>query len=342
MLGAFERFGNSAKQVIGGFLMGLVLLPLGVVMQKCAADQMPYDKYFKKTVQVSSSKDIKKESTPIWTEGSYRLTDGSPYRVSTYEGDRFSGEYIQYKVVKRIVIEKKRDKKDKEGRVIGTEYTYSWEDDGTVAESSPNLTVEVNGFRVKFSDFSKKYIERTANSFKYNYNGSRVGEESDRSLQTPTEKDYRDGIYLKELRGYLYNGNDSSMLLAGLSSPNSDSMGPITYKSQEMLVLSYSGYDDTLQSLKDDALAESLVKFIAGTICFMLGFTGIFGPLIKLLDFIPILGDLAIGIIYIICAVVSLLLSILFFIFFKFFWILVALAILIPLGLFAYGKFARR
>ena len=102
---------------------------------------------------------------------------------------------------------------------------------------------------------------------------------------------------------------------------------------QELLVISYGNKEETLRILESQAKTERLFKFIIGTLCFMIGFSGLFGQIIKVLNLIPFLGKLATGVIYFILAIVSLLLSVLFYIFFQIFWLLVAVAIIVPIVL---------
>ena len=350
-----QAFGNNVKAVVGGMLVGICLLPVGVIMQKCAVDQMQYHKYFDKAVAVSDSSDSKiGEETIIKTEGEYTLSDNSPYTVKTEEGDLFEGKYISYSIDRYFPKKEVKETKDSNGN-RRTETTYKWvKEEGGGVSSPDSLTVTVNGFTDKFNSFRQKYIEPETISYKYvkglSSDGSRAGmggeisarllEKYDGMAPKPDEGDIMDNTYLKVLSGYLYDESDKTMTICGIANSGSNQLTPIMGRwGQSMLVVSYGNFTDTLQSTKTSASSERLAKFIIGTLCFIAGFSGIFGPIIKILDFIPVIGDLAIGLIYFILAIVSLILSVLFYIFFQFFWLILALAIIIPLGLFFYGKF---
>ena len=128
------------------------------------------------------------------------------------------------------------------------------------------------------------------------------------------------------------------MTICGIASKSSTDLNPKIKQvplslPQEMLVISYDNVDGTFTALEASAKSERFWKFVGGTLCFMIGFSGLFGPIIKILDFIPFLGKLATSIIYFILAIVSLLLSVLFYVFFQIFWILVAIAVLVPIAL---------
>ncbi|OHD06333.1 MAG: hypothetical protein A2086_13975 [Spirochaetes bacterium GWD1_27_9] len=350
----FEKFGKGVKQVIGGMILGIFLLPVGVFMQKCAVDQMQYHKYFEKAVQVTGANDSKiADSTIIKTEGNYTLSDGSPYTVKVAEGDTYDGQYISYSVSKYIPKKEVREVEDSNGNKK-KEVTFKWEKEGDPVQIAPdNLTVGVNDFSVRFGDFAQKYIPTATKVFKYVPGMSRettrssLGNEMGVSLlgkfnsmpDKPTDQDIYDGVYLKVLDGYVYNPNDNTMTISGIANKGSNSLAPVIGKwGAKMLVVCYGGLADTFTQLKSSANTERLMKFIIGSLCFMFGFAGIFGPILKVLDFIPIIGDLAIGLIYFVLAIVSLLLSVLFYVFFQFYWLLLAIAIIVPLALFFINK----
>lgn len=117
MLNFVEAFGKQVKGVIFGMILGIILLPVGIVMQKCAVDQMQYHKYFDKAIQVTGQSDQKiQESTIVKTEGEYTLSDNSPYTVQTDEGDIFDGQFISYSVSKYIPVKKEREVEDSNGK----------------------------------------------------------------------------------------------------------------------------------------------------------------------------------------------------------------------------------
>jgi len=356
MLNFVEAFGNQVKAVITGMIVGIFLLPIGVVMQKCAVDQMQYHKIYEKAVEVSNNTDSKiQSSTIVKTEGNYSLSDGSPYTVKSAEGDTYPGQYISYSESKFIPVRKERQVEDSNGNKK-TEITYSWEKEGGVVASSPeNLSISVNGFNVKFDNFKQKYIATAEKYFKYK-KGFSYGDNSRSTLgadgsyssnigsgsgmpDKPTQSDIDQGVYIKVLNGYVYEPSDSNMTLSGIASSSSTDLNPVIGKwGQAMLVASYENLQGTFEKLKSSAQGERLMKFIIGTLCFMFGFSGIFGPVIKILDIIPFIGKLANGIIYFVFAIVSLILSVLFYVFFQFYWLILAAAIIIPIVMFVLKK----
>lgn len=235
-----------------------------------------------------------------------------------------------------------------------TEIYYEWEKQGGDIASSPDgLSVAVNGFDVKLNSFKQNYIPSKTEYFKYktgfnneysNSNFSSSGSftkigSGEGMPSTPNQSDINDGVYVKVINGRLYDPADKTMTLSGIASKSSNELNSIKGKwGQEMLVLSYKNLQGAFEELKNSAQGERLMKFIIGTLCFMFGFSGIFGPVIKILDIIPFIGKLANGIIYFIFAVVSLLLSVLFYVFFQFYWLILILAIGIPLLLFFLKK----
>lgn len=349
-------FGKQVKAVITGMIVGIFLLPIGVFMQKCAVDQMQYHKIYDKAVLVTGSSDSKiQSSTVIKTEGEYTLSDNSPYVVKNSEGDEYSGQYIQYEESRYIPVRKERQVEDSNGNKK-TEITYSWEKEGGVTQNSPDtLSVGVNGFNVRFNTFSQKYIRTKTSHFKYkpgfssdNPSSTSVREDGraiskigsgDGMPSEPNQSDIDQKVYAKVLTGYLYDASDRNMTMSGIASNGSTSLNPVKGKwGQTMLALSYNNIQGTFEELKSSAQSERLMKFIIGTLCFMFGFSGIFGPIIKVLDLIPFLGKLANGVIYFVLAIVSLLLSVLFYVFFQFFWLLLAAAIAIPIILIVLKK----
>lgn len=341
---SFQKFGTGVKNVIGGMVLGLFLLPLGIYMQYCSANQMPYHKEFKKAVEVKSPADISKDSALIKTEGNYSLSAG-PYKgIKTPEGDVFSGTFISYEVNKYIVKQEKVDKKDDKGNVIGTDYKYSWVKDQALGSSDSGLTVTVNSFTVKFGDFSQNYIAGETKYFKYinsrqifgskeNISGEQNGYPKD-----AVESDYINRSYAVVISGKIFDPNDKDMSITGIAAKGSKTLTPKIKKvplsfPQSFMAITYGNFTQLYESLENQTKMEGIGKFIIGSIFFLLGFCGLFGPILKLLDFIPFFGNMALGLIYFILAVVSLILSFLFYVFFQFFWILVALAVIIPIVL---------
>ncbi len=350
-----SAFGNQVKAVITGMVVGIFLLPIGVVMQKCAVDQMQYHKIYDKAVTVNSPSDAKiQSSTIIKTEGDFLLSDASPYEVKNSEGDVYPNRYITYSEVKKIPVRKERKVKDSDGNEK-IEITYEWEDAGKLSSSPDNVSITVNGFNSKFSNFSQKYIESKTTYFKYKKgfsygdnsstvitsDGSYVTKIGSGSgfLDKPSQSDINEGVYVKELTGYVYDEADKTMTLSGIASNSSGELNPVKGKwGQTMLVASYANLSGTFDKLKSSAEGERLMKFIIGTLCFMFGFSGIFGPVIKVLDIIPFIGKLANGILYFLFAIISLVLSVLFYVFFQFYWLILAAAILIPLIMYFLKK----
>ncbi|HOL57034.1 MAG TPA: hypothetical protein PLD75_05660 [Spirochaetota bacterium] len=341
-----DTFGKNVKAVISGMILGLFLLPLGVYMQYCAVNQMQYHKEFKAAKDVTDANDPQiKDATLIKTEGNYSLSAGPFSELKTPEGDMFSGSYISYDIYKYIIKEKKTEKKDSEGKPTGEyEYTYEWVKEGNALSQSPaDLSVSVNGFTVKLNAFRQNYIPSATRYYKYTPSRT-VMSNMEKSTEgtgfppSPTEDEYRKGIYAIVLEGRIYDATDTTMTISGVASKGSSNLVAKQKKvfaslPQEMLVISYGNKEETLRSLESQAKTERLFKFIIGTLCFMFGFSGLFGPIIKVLDLIPFLGKMATSVIYFILAIVSLLLSVLFYIFFQIFWLLVAAVIVIVIVL---------
>lgn len=342
----FTTFGKNVKAVIGGMVLGLFLLPLGVYMQYCAVNQMQYHQEFKSAKEVENANDSQiKDATLIKTEGEFSLSAGPFTDLETPEGDVFSGTYISYDVYKYTIMEEKTEIEDSEGNPTGEyKYTYEWvRDVNAISESPSDLSISINGFTVKFNSFKQNYIPSETRYYKYTPSRTVMSNmvkstEGSGFPPTPTQDEYYKGIYSIVLQGKVYDPSDKTMTISGVASKGSSNLIPKEKKvfaslPQEMLVISYGNKEETLRSLESQAKTERLFKFIIGTLCFMFGFSGLFGPIIKILDLIPFLGKLATGVIYFILAIVSLLLSVLFYIFFQIFWILVAAAIIIPIVL---------
>ncbi len=360
MMNWAQNFGRGVKGVIGGMILGIFLLPVGVYMQYCSVNQMQYHKVFDDTVSVTGATDekISGDSVKIKTEGQYILSEG-PFTVRTNEGNTFSGQYITYSLEKWVVKEVRKEKKDSEGKVVRDssgnpiyEISYEWEKESDLESSPSGVSVTVNGFRNLISDFRQTYIPARSAYFEYAYGQNSYGysvdavREIEGAPSSPSQADYTSGKYAVVLNGRLYDNNDTTMTVSGVASRNSGSLSAIIKKTfaspeQSMMVLSYLNMAETRNKLESDAKGERLMKFILGTVFFVIGFTGIFGPIIKIFELIPFLGKLANGIIYFVVAVVSVLLSVLFYVFFQFFWVLVALAILIPIVLIILKKKAK-
>lgn len=369
-MGFFDKIGKGIKGVITGMILGIFLLPIGIAMQYCSANQMKYDKVFAKAQEVSSSSEVS-GTINIKTRGSFSFENGAvPYEgeeIKTDEGDIFEGQYITFNIQKYKIKETKTQKKDKDGNDIPNEYTYSynWESVGNPKTSSQDIVVKVNGFSAKFQNFRQNYIPSKSLHYQYKETyrdpsvRSLLDSESTNKIDvttynknsskpSATEDMYKkygfsnglSNFYVVEFTGKVYNPG-AQMTLCGKTSGTELSIIE-GGSGGKMLAVSYSDFTGTESELKASAKAEGIMKFVIGTICFVIGFAGLFGPIIKVLDFIPFLGDLAIGVIYFILIVVSLLLSILFYVFFKFFWVLVALAILIPLTLFIINKVTKK
>ncbi len=344
MLNMVEKFGKSVKAVIGGMLLGLVLLPVGIWMQYISANQMQYHKEFDKSIVVQSSSDpaISGSDVKIKTEGKYTLSDG-PFLVQTPLGDVFSGRYISYNLDKWVVAEEKKEKKDKDGNTIKDSYgniiydiSYRWEKASQVASSPDGITVEVNGFVAYVSSFKQRYLPTASKYFEYFPYSSRGATERTGSLRTATKDDYDRGVYSIVLDGTIYDEKDETVSIAGMINSGSNELKPIIKKGvaaiqQSMLAITYGNLDDLRTKLESSAKGERLFKFIIGSLCFIFGFAGLFGPVIKIFDLIPFLGKLANGIIYFILIIVSIILSVIFYLFFQFFWILVAIAVVTPI-----------
>lgn len=357
-MGFFDKIGKGIKGVITGILLGIVMLPIGVLMEYCSANQMKYHKYFASAKQVSSPADVKKAGMKVWTQGDYTL-EGGPYsNIATSEGSVFQGDYIDYTITKKNVVRKTVQDKDKDGNVTGTHYEYSWTRDSSFNTRSETSSIKVNGFKVPFKSFttkSGKYFPSKSMAYVYKHSRGIAGDSSsdtmfiqNGSLPSASETLYNNGnaATAKVFSGVIHQP-DKKLLFAGVASPSSEALSPMIHSAwlipaQKLLVGSFGDYTQTMQFLKSDFSTGRNVKFIIGALLFMFGFAGLFGPVIKVLDFIPFLGDLAIGLIYIVLAIVSLILSALFFFLFKFFWIILAIGIAIPIILLIINKVSKK
>jgi len=351
----FAKFGEGVKQVIFGMLLGLVLLPVGVLMQYCSATQMKYHKVFEDSKVIAKSGDIEKSMNVKLINNDFSLSEGPFASLTTPEGDTIEGQYISYSIGRKTAERQEVEKKDKNGNVIGHEYKYSWKSAEPV--SSKTQSIKVSDFSIEFSNFKQRNIKSVDKYYKYRNQSSGVNSFSgvrgdsgnsksglliSNSSTEPkaTKEDYERNNYLIVFDGYVYIPG-AKITVAGFGEPGNSALTPVVSKkgvggfnTQEMLAISYGGAAETYKFLENESKTEGFLKFIIGTICFIIGFSGIFGPIIKVLDFIPLVGDIAIGIIYFVLAIISLLLSILFWVFFKFFWLILILAIAIPLILF--------
>lgn len=364
-MGFIDKIGKGVKGVIGGMILGVFLLPIGIAMQYCSANQMKYDKVFEKAklsvdaTGMTGIQEIKTRGIPEFENGSV------PYEgmeVSSNEGDVFEGKYITFNIQKYKIKETKTQKKDENGNPIANEYTYSytWITDGTPKNSPSDIKIKANGFSAEFNNFRQNYIPTKTAHYRYIEFGGDSGIRSvygnysnkidvttyDKNSPKPSataelykQFGYYNGLskfYVVEFTGRVYKDN-AQVTLCGkaigsqLSVIEGGSGG-------KMLAISYSDFAGITAELKSSAKTEGTMKFVFGTICFILGFAGLFGPIIKVLDFIPFLGKLAIKVIYFILAVVSFIISLLFYFFFKFFWLILAAAIIIPIVLVIINK----
>jgi hypothetical protein len=363
-MGFIDKFGKGVKQVVMGMILGLVLLPLGVFCQYKAAFQMEYHKVFQSAKEVSTPADAV-DGENIKTRGAVTYTGGSiPYEGETLrisEGDMFEGQFITYSIKRYNIVETetKTEIKDSDGNPTGKyeyTYTYNWNEIGTPQTSPSGIRVSINGLSADYNAVRQNYIPSATKHFQYSKGSSGGGSIAGRSQMLvkvdPGTYDKNSGkpfgssdlenlykkygysgttsnLYVVELVGDIFKP-DAQMTLAG--KVNGSSIGVIEAKigGGKMLALSYSDVPATQAELKATAGGEKLGKFIIGALCFMVGFSLLFGPIIKLLDFIPIVGDLAIGLIYFILFIVSAILSVFFYFLFELWFIWIGLAIVIP------------
>lgn len=321
---------KSLKGIIFSIFLGICLLPIGIYLQKNSADQMPYQKYYneaKKTTDFDSSND--QESISI--TGIPKFSSNIPATVITENKYSIPGQYIKYTLTKKQINETQNKQTQKK--------TYKYIK-STSFKSSTSSFIIINKLKINIDDFTKILIPKKHIYLIVKNNSGKSTTLIQDTAPKPTQEDFQKGNYIYEFTGYIYDSNVKEYSATGILNKENNTLLPIKHNrgSDSLLLLSSHSKQKTYELLLSSAKSESRIAFILGVICFTIGFSLIFSPIIKLFGCIPVIGNFASGLIYIITALLALLLSILFYTFFKFFWLIVFTATFLIIAYFIYKR----
>lgn len=324
---------KSVKGIFITMLLGLILLPTGIFLQKNSADQMPYHKYFSES-DICLNKDKYEDGKPIKIKGEANFSQEIPFSVKTDSGYMFKDKYLNYQLnVKHV----KKTESEKNSKIY-----YRWEK--VLTKTSPETaTVSIGGINIPLIQFTKILTPTSKYIVKYNPASKSFSEYDANSIKKPEKNDFDNKAILYELKGNVFDNNFKEYIVYGIYDKSSNTLSPVKHSRGGDKLLLLSAYNDsiTFEKLENASSGESKMTFILGLLCFTFGFSLFFSPILKMIKSIPILGGAASGIIYISLFIISLILSLLFYFFFKFFWALLIITIsIIVMSIFIKKKVA--